>query len=222
MNGARPKAPALTIIANAATWATSVVQLTPAGRRLLERLAFLAPEAVSESLFDVATPGDDADFDAREALADLFAYSLAAPGKAADGGTQEPSFAVHRLVQEFTQRGLKEAKQRQILEEGLGWLKAAFVGEPQDVRSWATLDPLAPHALALARRADEAGIPEPTARLMNTLGMLFFVKSKYAEAEPTSKDCGGSWIFRARAASGATCRKTCHRKAMFSGVKDWI
>jgi len=86
-------------------------------------------------LLDVAAPGDDADFDAREALADLFAYSLAAPGNAPDGGTQEPAFAVHRLVQEFTQRGLKEAKQRQILEEGLGWLNAAFVGEPQDVRS---------------------------------------------------------------------------------------
>jgi hypothetical protein len=41
----------------AATWATSVEQLTPAGRRLLERLAFFAPEPVPESLLDVAAPG---------------------------------------------------------------------------------------------------------------------------------------------------------------------
>ena len=50
-------------------------------------------------------------------------------------------------------------------------MNAAFVGDPQDVRSWPVLDPLAPHALAVARRADEAGIAEPTARLFNQLGV---------------------------------------------------
>jgi tetratricopeptide (TPR) repeat protein len=167
----------------AATWATSVEQLTAAGRRLLERLAFFAPEPAPESLLDVAAPGDGADFDAREALADLFAYSLASPVAAADGQANVPAFAVHRLVQDFTQRGLEEAQHKQVLEEALGWVDAGFVGSPQDVRSWATLDPLAPHALALAWRAAEAGIPEPTARLMNQLGSLFYAKSRYAEAE---------------------------------------
>ena len=46
-------------------------------------------------------------------------------------------------------------------------MNAAFVGDPDDVRSWPVLDPLAPHALAVARRADEAEIAEPTARLFN-------------------------------------------------------
>ena len=165
----------------AATWATSVEQLTPAGRRLLERLAFLAPEPVPEGLLDVPAPGDGADFEAHDALADLFAYSLAAPVAAADGRT---GFAVHCLVQEFTERGLEAAKHRRVLEKALGWVSAGFVGDPSDVRSWATLDPLAPHALALARRADEAGIPEPAARLMNELGLLFDAKSRNAEAEP--------------------------------------
>ncbi|MGC2220875.1 MAG: tetratricopeptide repeat protein [Methylocella sp.] len=168
----------------AATWAASVEQLTPAGRRLLERLAVFAPALVPESLLDVATPGDDADFDAHDALADLFAYSLASRVAAADGRAAAPAFAVHRLVQDFTQRGLEAAKHRQVLEEALGWVDAAFVGDPTDVRSCATLDPLAPHALALARRADEAGVPEPTARLMISLGLLFKAKSRYAEAEP--------------------------------------
>jgi Tetratricopeptide repeat len=168
----------------AATWATSVEQLKPAGRRLLERIAFLAPEPVPEGLLNVAAPGDDADFDAHDALADLFAYSLASRVAAADGRTKEPAFAVHRLVQEFTQRGLEEAKHRQDLEKALGWVNSAFVGDPQDVRSWPALDPLAPHALALARRADEAGIPEPAARLMNHLAALFVAKARYPEAEP--------------------------------------
>ena len=41
----------------AETWQTSVDQLTPAGRHLLERLAFLAPEPVPVSLLDVPVPG---------------------------------------------------------------------------------------------------------------------------------------------------------------------
>ena len=40
----------------AETWQTSVDQLTPAGRELLERLAFLAPEPVPELLLDVPVP----------------------------------------------------------------------------------------------------------------------------------------------------------------------
>ena len=170
----------------AATWATSVEQLTPAGRRLLERLAFFAPEPVPESLLDVAIPSclrdglfepssgrgnanqtalmlrrrrrrrlearrpPRADFDAHEALADLFAYSLASRVAAADGQAEAPAFAIHRLVQEFTQQRLEAAKHRQVLEEALGWVNAGFVGDAQDVRSWPALDPLAPHALALA------------------------------------------------------------------------
>jgi len=168
----------------AATWATSVEQLTPAGLRLLERLAFFAPEPVPEGLLDVAAPGDGADFDAREALADLFAYSLASPVAAADRRATEPAFAVHRLVQDFTQRGLEAGKRKQVLEQALGWVNAAFVGDPEDVRSWPVLDPLAPHALAVAGRADKAGMPDPTARLMNQVGLLFNAKSRYAEAEP--------------------------------------
>ena len=36
----------------------------------------------------------------------------------------------------------------------LEWVIAAFKGDPQDVRSWPGLDPLAAHALAVADRAD--------------------------------------------------------------------
>jgi tetratricopeptide (TPR) repeat protein len=165
----------------AATWAASVEQLTPAGRRLLERLAYFAPEPVPETLLDVAAPGGDADFDAHEALADLFAHSLTARIAAAAG---EPTFAIHRLVQDFTQRGMEEGKHKRVLAEALEWVNAAFVGNPTDVRSWLTLDPLSPHVLTLARHADDAGITEPTSRLMNQLGSLFYAKSRYAEAEP--------------------------------------
>jgi hypothetical protein len=60
----------------AATWQTSVSQLTDPARRLLERLAWLAPEPVPEFLLDVPIPEDEGE-DPYEALADLAAYSLA-------------------------------------------------------------------------------------------------------------------------------------------------
>jgi hypothetical protein len=51
----------------AATWATSGARLSPESRRLLDRLAFLAPDPVPDSLLDVAVPGEASDTDAYQA-----------------------------------------------------------------------------------------------------------------------------------------------------------
>jgi hypothetical protein len=59
----------------AVTWQTSVAQLSENGRRLLERLAWLAPEKVPEFLLDVPIPGAEAE-SLHDALDDLTAYSL--------------------------------------------------------------------------------------------------------------------------------------------------
>jgi tetratricopeptide (TPR) repeat protein len=162
----------------AETWQTSVDQLTEAGRDLLERLAFLAPDPVPAFLLDVAVPGAEAE-DATAALDDLAAYSLVT--RDVESGT----FLVHRLVQDVTRRGLEAAGTTTArLTEAVGWVNAAFTGHPQDVRTWGRLDPLAPHAEAVAAHADVAGIADPTGRLMGALGVLFDVKAVYARAEP--------------------------------------
>jgi tetratricopeptide (TPR) repeat protein len=161
----------------AETWRTSVDQLTEAGRHLLERLAFLAPDPVPGFLLDVPVPDAKAE-DAAAALDDLAAYSLVT--RDLDGGT----FLVHRLVQDVTRRGLAgEGTTTARLAEALGWVKAAFMDDPQDVRNWPVLDPLAPHAEAVVGRAYAAGIAEPTARLMGGLGLLLKTKAAYARAE---------------------------------------
>jgi hypothetical protein len=92
----------------AATWATSLERLTPDGRRLLERLAYLAPEPIPEALLDIATPGETPDFDVRRALGTLYAFSLASRASWKDGKASGTGFAVHRLVQDFTKRGMEE------------------------------------------------------------------------------------------------------------------
>ena len=165
----------------ATTWTTSVDRLSPESRRLLDRLAMLAPDPIPDSLLDVPVPREPADADVYEARKGLFAYSLVAQAKDEDGSAK--GFVMHRLVQDFARRAMTEERRGEALREALGWVNDAFVGDPQDVRNWAVLDPLAPHALAVALRADEARIPEPTGRLFGQLGVLLDLKARYVEAE---------------------------------------
>ncbi len=166
----------------AATWAASADRLSPESRRLLDRLAMLAPDSIPESLLDVAVPGEASDYDAQKARAGLYAYSLITRATDEDGSAQ--GFVMHRLVQDFARLAMTKERREEALREALRWVNGAFVGDPDDVRNWPVLDPLAPHALAVARRADEAGIAAPTGRLFNHLGLLLRTKARYAEAEP--------------------------------------
>jgi len=168
----------------ATTWATAVARLSPESRRLLDRLAFLAPAPVPDSLLDMVVPGEAPDSDPYQARSGLYAYSLISSVTAEDGA---PGFVVHRLVQDFARRAVSEERRAQALREALEWMNAAFIGDPDDILSWSALDPLAPHALAVAHAADALEIAEPTARLFRQLGILFDVKAKYAEAEQVKR-----------------------------------
>ena len=163
----------------AVTWQTSFNQLSEAGRRMLHRLAWFAPDPIPETLLETLIPGTtDSDYDLRDALVNLAKYSLVTRGDL-------PTFAVHRLVQDVTRRSLRDdPEHHHALTESLHWINAAVDGYPEDVRTWPTLDPLAPHARAAAAHADHAAIAEPTARLMNQLGMLLSTKALHSEAEP--------------------------------------
>jgi tetratricopeptide (TPR) repeat protein len=161
----------------AVTWQTSVAQLTEGGRRLLGRLAWLAPEKVPESLLDVPIPGAEAE-NLLEAFDDLAAYSLVT--RDAEG----PFFLVHRLVQDVTRCTLVGEAQPHSLVEALGWINAAFPFDSDDIRFWPQAEPLSPHARTVTAHADAAGIPEPTATLMNQLALLLGAKALHAEAEP--------------------------------------
>jgi len=165
----------------AITWQTSVDRLSTPARHLLGRLAWLGPEPIPESLLDVPVPDlpeEELSLDPRDALVELATSSLVTRA------AETPTFTVHRLVQDVTRRSLRNDPGHGALTEALTWANAAFVGDPQDVRTWPVLDPLAPHARAVAVFADAAGITDPTTRLMNDLGMLLFAKALPAEGEP--------------------------------------
>ncbi|MBS0299822.1 MAG: tetratricopeptide repeat protein [Proteobacteria bacterium] len=161
----------------AVTWQTSFDQLSEPSRQLLQRLAWLSPAPIPESLLEVPIADSGSETNSFAALAELESYSLVTRSR------DNPSFTVHRLVQEVTRRQQNDPENVR-LTEALRWLNAAFTGDPQDVRDWPVLNPLLPHAQAITGHADEAGITTPTARLLNDLGVMYFVKSLYAEAEP--------------------------------------
>jgi len=160
----------------AVTWQTSVAQLTEPGRRLLERLVWLAPEKVPEFLLDV--PVDDAEAERlHDALIDLAAYSLVTLD--AEG----PFFLVHRLVQDVTRRLLLNEDPQASLNAALKWIAAGFPQNSDDVRQWPKAEVLAPHARAVCTYADQAGITTPTSTLMNELGILLCSKDLNSDAE---------------------------------------
>jgi tetratricopeptide (TPR) repeat protein len=167
----------------ATTWATSVARLSPESRRLLERLAFLAPDPIPDSLLDVAVPGEAPHTDAFEARGGLYAYSLISRVIAEDAGAS--GFVVHRLVQDFARRAMSGERHTQALHEALEWVNAAF--DSDDVRTWPVLDPVTPHALAVAEHADLAAIAQPTSDLYGKLDQFFDAKARYSEAERVSR-----------------------------------
>ena len=162
----------------AITWETTFDQLTESEQRLLEVLAWLAPEPIPLSLCDTE-PLVNAIRDPREALSGLAAYSLArfdASGEA---------ILVHRLVQEITRGRIPDAERRDAtLQLAVNAVTGFAPPEPEDVRTWAVWTPLAVHAEAVAAFADAVGLPEATTRLMSQLGRFWEARGRFEAAEP--------------------------------------
>ena len=166
----------------ATTWATSVARLSPESRRLLDRLAYLAPDPIPDFLLDVKAEGDD--LDARAAMRDLWRYSLVSRAVYEDGKVTHDGFAVHRLLQDYARRAMDEERRGAALREALEWMNVGFKGNPQDVRTWPRLDPLAPHVLAAAEFGDAAGVADLAGYLLDRVATLAQTKGRFSEAEP--------------------------------------
>ena len=168
----------------AVTWETSFAQLSSEGQLLLEHLAWFAPEPVPMFLFDDQKPStvwnELLGGDARLALANLKRYSLAKPQPTAPGAT----ILVHRLVQEITRGRIAVPERVTRISGALRVLDAGDTGHPEDVRTWTHWEPLASHYVAATTFADQAGIADPTARLMNNIAQLYNAKALYSQAEP--------------------------------------
>jgi tetratricopeptide (TPR) repeat protein len=164
----------------ATTWRTTIEELSPPAQELLRLVCWLAPEPVPQTFLDALERQRQFAGDIEEAAAELRSYSLL--HRPAECGFETPGEA-HRLVQLITREQLSAEDKQAYLLRALGVLDDAFQGDPTDVRAWPVLTPLAAHAVEAARHADAAGIAQPTARLMNQLGLLYERQVHFPEAE---------------------------------------
>lgn len=158
----------------AVTFQISVSRLSEDARTLLRRLAWFSPEPIPEFVLAIPIP-DAEDKDMSDSIDELSNLSLV---------TRRPEnefFSVHRLLQEATRLSLA-GRDRQSLAEAVRWIDAAFTGDPADIDTWSRLDPLWPHALAIAEHTKREQIAYPT-RLTNALSRLLTTKTRYAQRE---------------------------------------
>ena len=148
----------------ARTWEISLGKLPPAAVRLLERLAFLAPDAIPRGLLEGWDLGADDGSHLDEAVGALRRYSLV---------TVEPdgSLGVHRLLQRVIRSRL--ADPAAVCSAGLRHVNEGFGYDQEKIETWEPADPLYEHAVAAALHAAEQGVePEKTSRLLNQAGLL--------------------------------------------------
>jgi len=143
----------------AVTWATSVAQLSPQARALMEMIAFLAPEPVPEAILKAL------DEDGRTAFDELGALSLVTRVRG------EPVFSMHRLVQEVTRRGVAEDARDARINAALQWLYTATAGaRPPALAIRQILVDLALHAEALGGQAESLDSGRIAAYLLANIG----------------------------------------------------
>ncbi len=172
----------------AVTWQTSFDQVDEYARRLMHWLSWFSSEPIPESILDVpikleSLSNDEQNYyiitstDINDALINLEAFSLVTRAD------NEQTFSVHRLVQDVIRRSLQVDKDHRELKIALQWINEAFIGDPDDVRSWIKLKPLIPHVQACSQFAEEYNIFVPTNSLLNTLGVLLLNFAQYTNAE---------------------------------------
>jgi tetratricopeptide (TPR) repeat protein len=176
----------------AVTLKTTMDQLSPDGLRLLNILAWLAPDPIPRALLsDRGGPfaAESAEGIPKEAwpaaveraqaaLAELARFSLASLSE------EKTSFSIHRLVQAVARRGQPEAEQDRSVAAALRSVNAGFPYESHDVRFWPVAEALAPHARAVIEEASPRRVHSPTTRLMNELGLFLKSRAEFGQAEP--------------------------------------
>ncbi len=164
----------------AATWQTSVNELSEVGRRLLERLAWLGAEPVPN--FFISMVGNThfrGANDIEGAYVEIAGLCLIQRSQLRD------EFSIHRLVQDMTRRTLSEHARQDSLQDVLDWIHFAFVTTANNFRSWREAEVLLPHAIAVAEETATTSISVwKTKDLLSEIAALLREKCQYSLAEP--------------------------------------
>jgi tetratricopeptide (TPR) repeat protein len=173
----------------ATTWSLSfehVEEKSPAAADLLRLCAYLAPDAIPETILtkgaehlgDQLAPVAADAFLFSQATEALRAYSLLAR----DPRTK--MLTVHRLVQAVTQDSLPTDAAQQWKQRAVLAVSAARP-DVQDVKQWPACERWLPHALLCADWIEQEQISsQEAALLLNEAGYYLKERGRYREAEP--------------------------------------
>ncbi|MFN6139780.1 MAG: tetratricopeptide repeat protein, partial [Planctomycetota bacterium] len=166
----------------AVTWQTTIEQLGELERRLLDLLAWFAPEPVPLSIFARLTELSQWDTDGfKHAISNLADFSMLTWD--ADLGTVK----VHRVVQEILRT--RQADPKANLNRALRLLQRSIPeGDPADVRTWPAWESLRLHVDSATQHGKRLDIPVPTSFLMGQLGTLLSARALHREAELLKRD----------------------------------
>ncbi|MDR6594539.1 toll/interleukin-1 receptor domain-containing protein [Saccharothrix longispora] len=124
----------------ATTWLLAIGQLTPPARRILDTIAYFAPDSIPLS---VLQPLVDDELTFIRAIGNLLSHSLVTRGA-------EDTITVHRLVQAVTRHRLGEAVNHVVRARGL--LAAAMPKRPLNKEATKAWNAIRSHILAVADR----------------------------------------------------------------------
>jgi tetratricopeptide (TPR) repeat protein len=175
----------------ATTWSLSfeqVEQRNPAAADLLRVCAFLAPDAIPETIVTEGAPhlgprlasvGADP-YLLGEAIEVLRAYSLLRRDVGEEVGSL---LSVHRLVQAVLQESMDEPSKKTWAKRVVLALNAAFPFVEH--QTWSLCDRLVPHAKRGADLINAYGMVfSEAARLLNQTGGYLSERARYQESEP--------------------------------------
>ncbi len=175
------------------TWTTTLRKLDPAPQAIIRLCAFLAPtplplsvlisgieillaESADVARSAIASPSHPEAW-VREQVGQLRKYSMVN----GDGR----SLLFHTLVQVVQRLYLAKpsVEYQTSLQRSLHLIDSAFVGNPNDIRNWPTLEPLVAHTVTVVRFVDEVATAGPAARLMSQVSVLLGGMGRLDEVE---------------------------------------
>ncbi|MDA1056031.1 MAG: protein kinase, partial [Planctomycetota bacterium] len=160
----------------ATTWQVTIDRMSEPARRLLDALAWLAPDPIPDWLFTTDVERYE------DSLAELATYSMTTRGRSA-GTDDSESFRIHRVVQDITRFRIPADQRADRIGQALSLWNAAELGDPTNFHSWKRWDLARPHVATVLEHCSEAGITADATRMMNQLGLLLAEKCVFTQAE---------------------------------------
>jgi tetratricopeptide (TPR) repeat protein len=174
------------------TWRATETELGLGARALLRLVSFFAPEQIPRHALVRASAvlqeavrllrddltnrhTDDRDDLVESSLVELDKYSLIT--------LRSETFSCHRLVMEEQRLRIGPHETSRWLTLAFAVFQAAFPGSPEDAQHLRGWEALRPHIARVVEAAERANISESTAYWMRCLGIFYYTKAMWRDAE---------------------------------------